>query len=114
MWHVAGASKATSRSVGSGGGGCGFNDCHRFVVRSTWCVVEAGPCARPISSWCVVRGDETGLWHVARGLWRSYQQQRNLGCSHSMDPGSPSVNSLGRPGKREKQEVGGGMWEVGI
>ena len=37
---------------------------------------------------------------MACGLWRSYQQQRNLGCSHSLDPGSPSVNSLGRPGIR--------------
>ena len=44
-------------------------------------------------------------------MWWGNQQQRNAGLPPSMDPGSPSAFSLGRPGKRTK--AGGRGWGVG-
>jgi len=36
-----------------------------------------------------------------------FLRQRNVGCLHGMDPGSPSATSLGCPGKRKS-----GLWLV--
>ncbi len=46
------------------------------------------------------------------GLWWASQRQRNVGFVSSMDPGSPSAISLGRPGKRKKTGCRG--WGMGV
>ena len=61
----------------------------RQMVRSTWYVVPGNK-----------QNIKTSPWPVARGLWWVCRRQRNLGVVYSMDPGSPSANSLGHPGIR--------------
>jgi len=62
-----------------------------------------------------------GLWWVACSLWWVCQRQRNFGFLYSMDPESSSGQAPGSHllrgsarGYEKKQEVGGGVGEVGF